>query len=74
MGALSDQIKSGETGLLVSPNSVDELVEAIELLLDRPDLAARLGENLSTSTGETGSWDRIADAYLDAATRACRTP
>lgn len=70
VGALSDQIKSGETGLLVAPNSVDELVEAIELLLDSPDLAARLGDNLSTSTGETGNWDRIADAYLDAASMA----
>jgi glycosyltransferase involved in cell wall biosynthesis len=74
VGALADQIKSGETGLLVNPNSVDELVEAIELLLDRPELAARLGDNLSTSTGESGSWDRISDAYLDAAKRACRTP
>src|SRR6185503_972894 len=61
VGALPDQIRSGETGLLVSPNSVDELVEAIETLLDRPDLARQMGENLSRTTGESGNWDRIAD-------------
>jgi glycosyltransferase involved in cell wall biosynthesis len=70
VGALSDQIQSGETGLLVAPNSVQELVEAIELLLDRPDLAARLGDNLSRSTAETGSWDRIAVAYLESCRKA----
>jgi len=70
VGALSDQIRSGETGLLVNPNSVGELVEAIELLLDRPDLAARMGDNLSRTTGDTGNWDRIADAYLESCRKA----
>jgi glycosyltransferase involved in cell wall biosynthesis len=72
VGALPDQIHSGETGLLVSPNSVSELVEAIELLLDRPDLATRLGENLSRNTGESGNWDSIADAYLESSEKARR--
>ena len=70
VGALPDQIRTGETGLLVSPNSVDELVEAIQALLDRPDLASRLGENLSKTTSETGNWDRIADAYLASCKKA----
>jgi glycosyltransferase involved in cell wall biosynthesis len=74
VGALPDQIRTGETGLLVNPNSVDELAEAIELLLDQPDLATRMGENLSKATGETGNWDRIADAYLESCRKALARP
>jgi len=70
VGALPDQIRTGETGLLVSPNSVSELVEAMESLLDRPDLAARMGDNLSRSTGETGNWGGIASAYLECCKKA----
>jgi glycosyltransferase involved in cell wall biosynthesis len=70
VGALPDQIQNGETGILVSPNSVDELVKAIDLLLDRPDLAARMGEGLARSTGESGNWDHIADAYLESCRKA----
>jgi glycosyltransferase involved in cell wall biosynthesis len=70
VGALPDQIRSGETGLLVKPNSVEELVDAIDQLLDNPGLAARIGENLSRDTAEVGNWDRIADAYLESCRKA----
>jgi len=70
VGALPEQIQSGETGLLVKPNSVDELADAMETLLNRPELAARLGENLSKVTSETGDWDSIADSYLESCKKA----
>jgi glycosyltransferase involved in cell wall biosynthesis len=70
VGALTDQIQSGQTGLLVSPNSVEELTAAIESLLDRPELAARLGENLRRATSESGDWNSIADAYLESCAKA----
>jgi glycosyltransferase involved in cell wall biosynthesis len=71
VGALPDQIRSGETGLLINANSVEELAEAMDFLLDRPQLAAAMGVRLADQTMETGNWDRIAEAFLDSCRRAC---
>jgi glycosyltransferase involved in cell wall biosynthesis len=74
VGALPDQIRNGETGILVKPDSVKELVDAIDHLLDNPELAARMGENLSKDTAAVGDWDRIADAYLESCRKAVSAP
>lgn len=39
-----DYIQHGETGLLVEPNSVDDLTQAIEMLWNDADLRNRLGQ------------------------------
>ncbi|MDR7550696.1 MAG: glycosyltransferase family 4 protein [Armatimonadota bacterium] len=43
-GAIPEVVRDGETGLLVDPESPEEVAEAIVRLLRNPDLARRLGE------------------------------
>ena len=40
---IPDIIRHGQTGLLVKPGDVEDLANALGLLLTSPDLAARLG-------------------------------
>jgi len=42
-GGIPDLIRDGETGLLVSPGSVEDLTGAIESLLGDPVQAKRMG-------------------------------
>jgi len=63
-GGLSEQIQSGETGLLVSPGSVEELAAAIERLLDDPALASRLGAALQQDFEQNRSWEQTAGLIL----------
>jgi glycosyltransferase involved in cell wall biosynthesis len=63
-GGLAEQIRSGETGLLVSPGSVDELADAVETLLADPDLAGRLGTALRRDFELHRSWEGIAETIL----------
>ena len=43
VGGIQDQIREGETGLLVDPRDLDAFTEAVVDLLERPERAARLG-------------------------------
>jgi glycosyltransferase involved in cell wall biosynthesis len=45
VGANAQLLGNGEHGLLIEPNSIPQLVAAIERLLQDPDLASRLGES-----------------------------
>ena len=65
-GGLPEQIRSGETGLLVTPGSVNELAAAIDSLLADPALAARLGAALRSDFEQQRSWESIADKVLHA--------
>jgi glycosyltransferase involved in cell wall biosynthesis len=60
-GALPEVVgTSGETGLLVEPNSPDALVEAIRRLLDDGDLRARLGAAGRERVIERFTWEVTA--------------
>ena len=56
----SEELRNGETALLVTPGSVQELAEAIESLVGDPKLAQRLGEKLRALAIER-SWRRTAE-------------
>jgi trehalose synthase len=43
VGGIQDQIRDGETGLLVDPRDLDAFADAVVDLLERPEQAARLG-------------------------------
>jgi glycosyltransferase involved in cell wall biosynthesis len=64
VGGLPEQITSGSTGLLVAPGSVDELVMAIERLLDDPAYAAQLGAALKRDFAQNRSWEAAAGVIL----------
>jgi glycosyltransferase involved in cell wall biosynthesis len=69
----------GSAGLMVDPMSVEALVDAIEQVIDRPDLAGRLAEaGPARAAGFTwaGSTDRLVDAYrriAETVLAECRT-
>lgn len=50
VGGVPEIIKDGENGLLVSPAAPDQLAQAIQKLLDDPDLANRLQQNALASS------------------------
>ncbi len=56
---------AGEAGLLVDPLDVDAIAEALQRLLDDPDLVARLGD-AARRQAATFTWDRTATAVADA--------
>jgi glycosyltransferase involved in cell wall biosynthesis len=60
-GGIPEQIQHGVTGILVQPGSVDELVKAIDSLLDDPARARALGQNLREDTLTNRNWDKIAE-------------
>ncbi|MBW4592168.1 MAG: glycosyltransferase family 4 protein [Brasilonema angustatum HA4187-MV1] len=69
-----DYIQHGETGLLVEPKSVDDLVQAIEMLWNDPALRNRLGQAAKRYAEEHFSCDaagaalgRILDKVADTA-------
>ena len=54
-----------ETGLVVTPGSSGELRLAMQLLLDNPNLAAKLGKNGKKRSQQLFSVDRQAKSYFD---------
>jgi phosphatidylinositol alpha-1,6-mannosyltransferase len=59
-GGIPEAVKNGETGLLVDPESPEEVAESVRRLLrDRP-LATRLGEAGRREIERYYNWDRVA--------------
>jgi glycosyltransferase involved in cell wall biosynthesis len=67
VGAVPDVVKNERTGLLVEPNDIDGLTEAIRRLLHDPDLRRRLGANARAEHAarlEIGSYlERLATIW-----------
>jgi glycosyltransferase involved in cell wall biosynthesis len=45
IGGLKETVVDGGTGILVPPNNVDKLADAISYLLEKPEVASIMGEN-----------------------------
>jgi glycosyltransferase involved in cell wall biosynthesis len=69
-GGIPEQIQHGVTGILVQPGSVDELVKAIDSLLDDPARARALGQNLREDTLTNRNWDKIAEMVGEVCAKA----
>lgn len=59
-GGISDVIIHGQTGLLVNPNDIKEISNAIQLLLTDEKYAALLGQRGRERAGRDFSWRKIA--------------
>jgi len=70
VGAIPEQIVDKKTGVLIDPGSVDQLFDAMKLLLDEPRFASELGRNLAQRTNETANWDLIAASFIDTCNKA----
>lgn len=64
VGGLPEQIEDGRTGLLVEPNSPEQLARAIISLIEDPVKAAGLGENLRQEFLTQRNWSSIARKML----------
>ncbi|MDR7545259.1 MAG: glycosyltransferase family 4 protein [Armatimonadota bacterium] len=60
-GAIPEVVRDGETGLLVDPESPEEVAAAIVRLLRNPDLARRLGEAGRRLVREEFSYERFCE-------------
>lgn len=63
-GGPLDIIKEGETGLMFAPDNQDELVTAVQRLIQNPDLAQKIGR-AARAYAESRSWEQVLDKLLD---------
>jgi phosphatidylinositol alpha-1,6-mannosyltransferase len=63
-GGVRDAVIEGKTGLIVPENDYLKTAEAIEKLLDNPDLARSMG-NAGYEYAREHDWSRIASKYID---------
>jgi alpha-maltose-1-phosphate synthase len=61
VGGIPEAVVDGETGLLVPPDDVDALADALVRLLEDPDYARRLGAAGRERIDRDLNWDRVVD-------------
>ena len=66
VGGLIDTVVHGVTGLHVPPRRPDKVADAVRALLSDPELRASLGRAGVERVRARYSWQRVADATLDA--------
>lgn len=59
-GGIEDAVIDGVTGILVNPNDLEEIVNAVIKLLKNDDLAARLGKQGRERIEKELTWDKVA--------------
>ena len=69
-GALLELVDDGETGLLVPPRDAPALREAVQRLLDDPELRERLGHAARVRARERFGWDPVIEQTLETYRRA----
>ncbi|MEW6242892.1 MAG: glycosyltransferase family 4 protein [Bacillota bacterium] len=65
VGSVSEIIRNGETGLLVSPSDVPALSEAIIYLLSHPDDARKMGQNLKEAASPYFQPSNMAKRHIE---------
>jgi starch synthase len=70
VGAISEQIEDGESGLLVQPGSAEALSSAIDRLLADDKLRNRIGRQLAVGMRAGRNWDVTSDAYFESCRKA----
>lgn len=63
-GPVEEVITEGENGLLITPDSVDKLTEAIKMLRDNPELREKLGKQLHKSIENQFLWKHTVQKIL----------
>ena len=64
VGGLAEDVKDGQTGYLVPPESPKELAAAITRLLDDPERLAQMGIEARKLSQTQHSWDAVAERIL----------
>jgi glycosyltransferase involved in cell wall biosynthesis len=63
VGGMAEVVRDQETGLLVEPDNVGDLVAAMTRLLERPELARQMGAAARAWVSSEFGWDRCVAAY-----------
>jgi glycosyltransferase involved in cell wall biosynthesis len=63
VGCLPESVSNGETGLIIPPNSVEALSDAIIMILKDHKMRKRMKENILEKV--TNDWDKISEMMLD---------
>lgn len=66
VGHFPEMIKHEVTGLIVEPCNVDQLVVAMEKLVDSPTLLENMKRNIEKEWKPKMKWDKIADEFIEA--------
>jgi glycosyltransferase involved in cell wall biosynthesis len=64
-GAMPEVVEEGKTGFVVPPGDAAALAGAISRLLEKPEMAARMGREASEHARRDFSWDSIAGRTID---------
>ena len=64
VGGLAEDVKDGQTGYLVPPESPADLAAAMARLLEDPERLARMGTEARTLSQTEHSWDAVAERIL----------
>lgn len=62
VGGLLDSVTDGETGLLVPPRQPQKAAAAVRMLLDDPQLRAKMGRAARRKVEELYDWKRVCEA------------
>jgi phosphatidyl-myo-inositol dimannoside synthase len=63
-GGIPDAVHDGQTGLLVDPNNLEEVCQAVRTMLDNPDRARQMGCAGRRAVETYYNWDRVAGDLL----------
>ena len=62
---LSEAVRDGETGLHVPQGAVEPIANAINRLMDSPELMQRLSDTAHFQAAREHTWDQVGHAYLE---------
>jgi phosphatidylinositol alpha-1,6-mannosyltransferase len=62
-GGIGDVVEDGVTGLLVDPESIDEVIRGLWTVLSDPDVAERLGNAAKVRAETERSWAAVVERY-----------
>ncbi|MCS7123789.1 MAG: glycogen synthase [Candidatus Aenigmarchaeota archaeon] len=65
VGGIKEIIVDGETGFYVEPQKPMELAKMVNIILENPELARKMGENGRNRVVEKFSWDNIAKKTIE---------
>ncbi len=65
VGDIPEVVKNNETGILVSPNDPQSLLEAINLSLEDKDKASKMAEHAYDFIIENFTWEKLISKYVD---------
>jgi len=70
VGGVREAVVDGETGFLVDGTNIDDIAEKINLLLENPELAQKLGNNGRVRAQEF-TWDKISGEFKKVCMELC---